>query len=293
MKTHVTPFFIFFLVSFQIGTTQLPDNSDFVFQHELSRPLREISGVFREGRNLWAIVDGPGSKLYKIDTSGNIVQEISLSNARTTDVESVTADEDYVYMGDTGNNHGNRKTLSIYKIKKALISNDPKTAVNVEVISFQYPEADAGKRKRSNNYDAESLISVKDSLFIFTKRRGDHQTELISIPKIPGSYVARSVDIFNCDGLITDAAINKEGNEVVLLGYLNGHFYPFVWLFNNFHGTNFFSGSHRQYQLTTKEMDWQTEGICYLTDHLWALSCEQTSDQRASLYGLKRDFVVN
>jgi hypothetical protein len=278
--------FCFFLV---LLFSQHTYTDKFIFKQELPRQLREISGIIKDKNQIWAIVDGPGSKVFRIDTTGHILQEITIENTPGTDIESIAYDGDYIYLGDTGNNNGHRKTLHIFKIKKSAIPSNDKFTVPSEVISFSYPEADAGKKSKNNNYDAESLISHGDSLFIFTKRRGDHKTELVALPKQPGSYTARSIALFDCSGLITDATVSRSGKEIFLLGYGDGHQQPFLWVLSNYRGTNFFSGSQKRIPLSTGRKDWQTEGICFENEHELLLSCEETRDEKASLYGINKE----
>jgi hypothetical protein len=80
----------------------------FSFTKELPKKLKEISGLARDGDHLWAIIDSKNADIYKLDFSGKIIQQIHLSNFKLKDVEAVTADEKYIYVGDVGDNNGTR-----------------------------------------------------------------------------------------------------------------------------------------------------------------------------------------
>jgi hypothetical protein len=127
-------------------------------------------------------------------------------------------------------------------------------------------------------------------LYFFTKDREDKETKLYVIPKTPGKYAARYISTFNSEGLITDAAINQAGSELALIGYHKGHTFPFIYLFNNFQGNDFFSGEHKKIELADKKWDWQLEGITY-SKNLVYFSCEETKEVTATLYGINRDNI--
>ena len=250
----------------------------------LPKKLKEISGLITDGAAIWAISDNPKVAIYKLDTSGNVLQQITVTNIAATDVEAVAADAEYLYIGDIGDNNGTRDDRLIMKIKKSTIGNGSTAMVTAEKIAFSFPDEISVKKKKKNNFDAEAMFSYKDSLYVFTKRRGDDNTELMVLSKKAGTQVARPAGIFNSKGLVTDAAINKNGTEVALIGYENGHEKPFVWLLNSFAGTDFFSGKSTQYQLANRKVDWQTEGITFYNDNTLVFSCEETKDFPASLF---------
>src|SRR6478672_8443837 len=79
----------------------------------LPKELKEISGMAASGNNIWTITDKPKPILYNLDSAGNLVQTIEVKNVTVTDVEAVTADDKFVYLGDLGDNEGNRMQRQI------------------------------------------------------------------------------------------------------------------------------------------------------------------------------------
>ena len=254
------------------------DNSVLYSRKSLPKKLKEISGQVTDGNAIWAICDNPKSAIYKLDTAGNVLQQVVVSNIAATDVEAITADENYLYIGDIGDNDGSRNERIVMKIKKSAIGKSESEVVTAEKITFYFPDEVEVKKKKKNNYDAEAMLSYKDSLYVFTKRRGDDNTELMVIAKTPGNAVARPAGVFNSKGLVTDAAINSNGSEIALIGYEDGHQSPFIWLLSNFTGADFFSGSAKEYQLADRKVDWQTEGITFYNNNILVFSCEETKD---------------
>jgi hypothetical protein len=271
------------------GTEAQSQMDNFILKKELSKELKEISGIVKDGNFLWAISDSKNAPVFKLDLSGNIVQQIHLSNITLEDVEAVTSDDKYLYVGDIGDNEGTRSERKIIRILKSSLGNGTSVKAKGELINFTFPGEGTVKKKKSNDYDCEALISYNDSLYVFTKRREDMKTGLYSLPKIPGTYEAKSIAVFKTKGLVTDAALNAKGNEIALVGYDEGHTRPFIWIFGNFSGNNFFSGSHKRYELTNeKKLDWQIEGITYKDATDLFISCEKSKDVDNTLYVISK-----
>jgi len=256
---------------------------------ELQKPLTEISGLVADGKDLWAITDKPKANVYKLDSKVDIKQEVTVKNIQAIDVEAVTADNDFIYIGDVGDNDGDREERQIIKVSKTAIGKDKTVEMDGEAIVFKFSDAQMVEKKKKNNYDCEALLGFGDSLYLFTKRREDQQTELFSLPKTAGNYTARSIAIFDSKGLITDAAINATKDEVALCGYHKGHKYPFILLFKNFSGNNFFSGTMERIELADKAWDWQVESVSYGDDGKVYFACEETKEVKSTLYVIDRD----
>lgn len=264
-------------------------NKDYAVKTLMPKQLKEISGIVATGNEIFAISDKPHPVFFKLSEKGELLLEISLKNTTVSDVEAVTADDKYVYIGDVGDNEGDRKTRTIIKVLKANIGSGTNAEVSGEVINFTFSDEVMTDKKKLNDYDCESLLSYNDSLYLFTKRRTDDRSELFVIPKMPGTHVARSISIFDTHGLVTDAAINSSRNEVALTGYEKGHTSPFIIFLKNFKGNNFFSGTAERIKLGNKKTDWQVEAVTYKGDNMVYFSCEGTKDVPATLYGDKRD----
>jgi hypothetical protein len=276
---------------FTINAKAQEDN--FELKKELPKELKEISGLAKDGNVLWAIVDTKNADIYKLDLDGNILQIIHLSNYKLKDVEAVSIDRKYLYVGDVGDNNGTRENRTIIRIAKSSIGNNPTATVTGDLINFTFPDEGIVKKKKNNNYDCEAMISYKDSLFVFTKRRDDLKTQLYVLPKSPGTYSARSIALFKTKGLVTDAAVNEKGNEIALIGYDEGHTRPFIWILSNFSGNNFFSGNYKRFELTNeRKLDWQLESIEYKNYDSFFIACEKSKDVSNTLYVLQKSELL-
>ncbi|MCW3110458.1 MAG: hypothetical protein JWQ09_4964 [Segetibacter sp.] len=267
------------------------EKSPLVVKTVLPKELKEISGITAVGENIWAITDKPKARVFKLDGGGKLLQTVNVSNVEATDVEAVASDSNFVYLGDIGDNIGDREERQIIKVSLANIPAGAEVQVPGEIIEFTFPNEEVTENKKQNNFDCESLMSFKDSLYVFTKDREDKETKLYVLPKTPGKYTARYINSFNSEGLVTDAAMNKQNNELALIGYHKGHLYPFIFLFTNFQGNDFFSGEHQKIELANKKWDWQLEGITYSNKNIVYFSCEETKEVPATFYGIRRDDI--
>lgn len=256
-------------------------------KYVLPDEVDETSGLDFFNSGLWTLNDSGGEPvIYKLDTAtGSIIQRVRVENATNVDWEDMTDDSLFVYVGDFGNNSGNRKDLKIYKVKKSDIPMQGDVNVTASVINFYYPDQPNKKieKRRYNNFDCEAVMAVDDSLYLFSKDWQDQKTRVYVLPKEPGDYAAVLVDSFNVAGLVTAADYNKKDGEVVLLGYTNQSWIPFTWLLFDFTGHRFFSGNKRRIDMPNI-MSTQTEGFTYVDGKKAMLSSESTRLGNQSAY---------
>ncbi len=247
-----------------------------ILVEELPAIVEETSGLIFFNGGLWTHNDSGGqASIYKLDPeTGFIIQTIDISNGTNYDIEDITQDKDYIYVGDFGNNHGTRKDLTIYKIQKSDIPKSENATVQAELIKFSYNDQITFERKnRNNNFDCEAVASIGDHLYIFTKNWVNQKTKCYKIPKSPGTYKIDIHDTFQVRGLITSADYNTEKNTLVLIGYEN--FIPFMWVIWDFESDNIFGAYNKRVDFAYISGA-QTEGICFTDDDNLVISCEDS-----------------
>lgn len=252
----------------------------------LPQEVMETSGLIYWNGGLWTHNDsGNQAMLYKIDTlTGLILQTITLTGAENTDWEDIAQDDEHIYIGDFGNNFGNRTDLKIYITEKSSFPLEGNGNVPAEIINFSYGDQPSFEiANRSNDYDCESLIAYGDSLYIFTKNWVNEQTRLYGMPEVPGNYVLFPLGSMNSEGLITGADVIAGGTEVILCGYKN--YNPFIWLLFDFGGSDFFSGNKRRIEFSGM-LGTQTEGTSYTFGRNVYISSEKTTVIPARLFRL-------
>ncbi len=252
--------------------------------------VSESSGVVFTDGKFWTHNDsGNQPNIFSVDTStGAILQTVFIDNYLNTDWEDITADSNYIYVGDFGNNNGTRTDLKILKIAKADITTSHIVHLNAQAISFSYTDQTSFTSSSGHNFDCESVISIKDSLYIFTKDRGDGATRVYKLPKVPGTYPVSPYTGFNVGGLITGADYNPSTREIVLIGYLSSKYGSFLWFLSDYTNDQFFSGNKRRVEISNGG-EWQTEGVCWLPGNRFFISCELTNSTPSSFYICNRN----
>jgi hypothetical protein len=224
-----TALFIFTLFSFYFLNAQ-----DLVTpKFNLSNELAENSGLLYFNGKLITHNDSGGKpNLYEVDPiTGTIVRTVKISNAFNIDWEDITEDETHIYISDSGNNRGNRTNLKIYKISKAqYLKSDSVTA---EILNYKYENQTNFLSSSKTNFDAEALISYNDILLIFSKNRGNGKVTIYSLPKTPGTHIAKAMNTIDIDGQITGATYDTDSNKVILCGYTSS-LSPFLVILKDF-----------------------------------------------------------
>jgi len=259
---------------------------------DLSKKINETSGLIYVDDYIWTFNDSGGeAEIYKIDSkTGGILQTVKLNIAKNTDWEDITHDEDFIYIGDFGNNRGNRKDLRIYKVNKSLINNSKEVIVPSEIIAFSYNDQTSYvTNNRSNNFDCESLVSFGDSLIIFSKNWMDGNTRMYKMPKLAGKYQLDPICSFEVNGLATGAEFNEETNALIMIGYADKK--PFFFYFKDFDGQQL--GNHKVYKVKLGKMQGaQTEGVCWFTEDVILFSTEQTGVYTQAVFQLNLTDVI-
>ncbi|WP_445712823.1 T9SS type A sorting domain-containing protein [Flavobacterium sp.] len=196
--------------------------------------LDETSGLLFYNNNIITFNDSGGdANLYEINsTTGNILRTVSITNATNVDWEDITQDASFIYIGDIGNNIGNRTDLKVYKISKTDYDGPDNIAL-AEIISYSYAnQSDFTSSPNNNNWDAEGLISYGDNLLIFSKNWVNNMVNVYSIPKTNGSHSAVLESSYNTNGLITGAETSYDENIIYLTGYSSSQA-PFMYTIHN------------------------------------------------------------
>lgn len=257
----------------------------------LEDTLDETSGIIAWNGQLLTHNDDADTDIYAIDAlDGTISDTYSAGVEENTDWEEIAHDNDYIYLGDFGNNNnGNRTNLHIIRVSKSeLLSGVP----DADCIEFHYKDQNDFSPKGGNNtnFDCEAFIVGQDSIYLFTKRWVDKKTSIYSLPKVPGNYTAQLKGTYNINGLVTGGTYIEDKRLIVLSGY-SSILQPFVYLLYDFEGSDFFSGNKRKIQLSA--FLHQTEGIAttngthyYVTNERFMQAPGINIDQKLHYYDL-------
>ena len=193
-----------------------------VYELKLPKYLDETSALEYYGGNLLTLNDSGGkSILYEFNFEGVVINQHQIKTVKNYDWESLAADNDFIYVGDFGNNNSNRDNLTILKI-------NIKNFELVGKILISYKNQKKILYNPLGKFDAEALISYNNKLILFSKNRKDLTSELYIIPKEIGNYKLEEVNSISTDCLITGADYDNDLKMLALIGYdFKGNHYIF------------------------------------------------------------------
>lgn len=225
----------------------------------LSSDLVETSGLIYWNNALLSHNDDTNTKLYAVDTAtGVVAQSYTLTGTVNKDWEEIAQDDNYVYVGDFGNNSsGNRTDLHILRIQKnTLLLNNP----TIDTIFFSYSNQTdfTATAANSTDFDCEAFLVTSDSIYLFTKQWKSEKTSIYALPKIPGTYTATLHSTINIQGLATGVTYLESQRLAVLVGY-SKLLQPFFYLLYDFRNNDFANGNKRK--ITINLLFHQIEGI--------------------------------
>lgn len=253
------------------------------FIEQLSVNLSENSGLIFYKDLFWSFNDSGGENvLFGFTRSGEIAIQIQLKNAENNDWEDIAQDNEFIYIGDFGNNNGARKNLNVIKISKSEITSESNQTIESEIISFSFSDQEKFSfPPYSTPFDCEAVTDIDGELYLFSKRWNDETTTVYRLPKIAGNYSVVPLDSFQVEGLITGADFNPESSILALSGYHD--FKPLLWLFYGVSKENIF-GREKQLLKMDAIAGAQTEGVCFQGIDTLLISCESTFNYPAQVF---------
>jgi len=226
----------------------------------LSDSLRETSGLTFFKDKLYTFNDGGNPNLvFEIDeNSGKILNKLQ-ANFPNKDWEAITNDGENLYIGDFGNNAGNRKDLAIYKIENS---------TNSYKIQFNYQNQKEFKTNYLNHdFDCEAMIFLDNKIHLFSKewslknishyiinfQNSENQT-VTKIETLPIGFVVTDASYF--EGKLYVVGYTKKGKV-------------FMMIFEENSDGLFFSKPSKKYKLGSALTIGQVEGIAVNKDGVY------------------------
>jgi hypothetical protein len=206
--------------------------------------IKEASGLEFSNEHFWTHNDGGNPILYCINAHGKLIKTIQLNHPNNGWEDLTLDDAGNLYVGAFGNNKNDKRKLKIYKIPNPdSILNKVYTA---SIIEFTYSDQYSFPPEPSlRNFDMDAFISLKDSLYLFSKNRTTPftgYTKIYSLPNTAGHYKAQVIDsIFLGRGpmlqyWVTGADLSPDKKTLALLSH------NCIWLIKDFTGSKFSSG---------------------------------------------------
>ena len=226
---------------------------------------------------------GGEPSLYFFNLNGEItdskkLEEKSFWEIYNNDWEDITADEDYIYIADTGNNFGTRDNLSIIKVKIADFSVDSK-------IDIFYSDQESFFPSSKHKYDAEALLIIQDKIALFSKDRESLNTDLYLIDKTTKEkQELSSVANFNVNSLITGGDYNSDTGILALVSY-SSRGEQYLILFEEFNIDSTSYNSFKKYSIPIERA--QIEAIKIIDNKTFWITSEDEGIGNPYMYKLK------
>ena len=248
---------------------------------DLPKDLEETSGIILNNGLLWTHNDsGNESQLFNIDSTGKIIQKITITTAKNIDWEDITAKNELITVGDFGNNFGTRKNLYLLELKLT----DGKLNKH-DSIPFFYPEQTSFLFNALTPFDAEAIININNKYLVFTKNRNTLTTEMYLIDKnLNRPIVAEYVESLNVNSLITGGDYNEDSKTLVLTSYSSGG-YQYLIRIKNFSLQTLENIEIENYGLDYK--DAQIEAITIINENEFWITSEETDSFEPFLAKIK------
>ena len=191
-----------------------------------SAAINEASGLGASRVNtdvLWVHNDsGDSARVFAINTAGTLLGIYNISGAGAVDWEDMslgpgpTGGQQYLYLGDIGDNSATRGTIKVYRVAEPSVSSS-QSFVNIDLsgaesFTLVYPD---GSR------DAETLMvdPVNGDLYIVSKRENNSRLyRAVASSLVNGATITLDYKTQLPWGWATGGDISPDGNEILIRG---------------------------------------------------------------------------
>ena len=280
-------YFIFSLIIFSCSSGQEKEDYENAVILEtivLPKIINETSGLEILNNQFITHNDSGGEpSLYFFSQNGEIINSITLEEESfweiyNNDWEDITADEDYIYIADTGNNFGTRDNLNIIKVKISDFSIDSK-------IDIFYSDQKSFFPSSKHKYDAEALLIIEDKIALFSKDRDSLNTDLYLIDDtVKEKQELSSVANFNVNSLITGGDYDSDTGILALVSY-SSRGEQYLILFEDFNIDNPRNNSYKKYSIPIERA--QIEAVKIISEKLFWVTSEDEGIGNPYMYKLE------
>tara|TARA_B100001113_G_scaffold93302_1_gene74708 strand:- start:38 stop:895 length:858 start_codon:yes stop_codon:yes gene_type:complete len=261
--------FILSLIIFSCSNGQEKEDYENTFILEtivLPKIINETSGLeILDNQFITHNDSGGDPSLYMFNEAGEIIQTLEIVDQTNNDWEDITADEDYIFIADTGNNFGNRNNLNIIKVKTSNFSVEGK-------IDISYEDQETFLPRPKHKYDAEALFLIEDKIAVLSKDRSELFTDLYLIDKESNSkQVLKSKITYDVNSLITGGDYNKNISLLALVSY-NSRGSQFLILFEDFNLKNLTEKEFKKFKIPIERA--QIEAIKIIDNNTFWITSE-------------------
>lgn len=244
-------------------------------QITLNARLSEISGMAYSDGLIYAINDsGKGSTIFTLNSSdGKLLSRYRIEQLKNYDWEELSLFNNYLYIGDFGNNRGDRKNQAVHKIHI-----DELSALwpDIQTTGISYAsQVDYSRKTFRHSWDCEAMVVNENGIYCFSKDWKEKKTKLYMAE--PGkNNNLQAIDSFDVSMLVSGAFYDKERELLILCGYLDHETY--IWIFNNASSISF-TGDAQKYKIPELK-NTQVESVFVHKEYIY-LGSERTVKAQA------------
>lgn len=192
----------------------------------VSSEINEISGLQYQDNVFYGFNDSGGKpEVYAFsEQSPAIFKTIQFQNAKNIDWEDIALSDSLIFIGDFGNNFGNRKNQTIYIVKRSELNLALENqTVESKAIQFFFPEQkDYSQQAYQHDFDMESMVYFNHELHLFTKEWKSEKTHHYTLDLVKGVQPAWLLEDFDLGFLATGADVipfNRYKSRLAIIGY--------------------------------------------------------------------------
>jgi uncharacterized protein YjiK len=176
--------------------------------------VKECSGLAFNNARFYTLGDsGTLPELYVLNKEGELINTITHSDLKNIDWEELCIDKKQgrFFIGDIGNNANQRKDLTVYVLD---------SIKTLSTLQFSYAlQKEFPPAKPLKNYDCEAMVYHHDSLFLFSKNRGEPLVKWYGMSTLKAQQELMPLREIYLKGMVTAAAYDEKSEQLVLLAY--------------------------------------------------------------------------
>ncbi|UZD22991.1 hypothetical protein [Algoriphagus halophytocola] len=274
--------------TYPLSATGLPSFLAPAKRFALPESSTESSGLaFIQGR-LFTINDsGNSNEILEINPdNGELIRKVKVQNVENVDWEDLAQSPTHLFIGDFGNNSGNRKDLAVHKIAISDLLNAE--TVLAETIPFNFSDqTDFTSAPNQTAFDCESMVYRENKLYLFTKNWLTGGSSIYMLKVQPEVQEAALLGTLEVQGLLTGADVDAMGN-LVLLGYEQSGLQSssLLWIIAKADLANLTLSGGKKLLLGSPAILSQTEGVVFVSEKELYISGEKISIGPATVPGL-------
>jgi hypothetical protein len=237
-----------------------------------SFPGKENSGIVKSRQYpdlFWVHNDsGDDPKIYPIRASGEDYRSaryagdlgVTIATAINVDWEDIAINASgQIIVADVGNNRNDRRDLVLYVIPEP--SPDAGRTTAIKRYFIRYPEQTAFPPPAGDmNFDCEAVFTIGDTIYCFSKNRGNKLTSLYRLdgPQSDEVTTLTLLETLDLNGQVVGADASEDGKRLAVITYRD------LWLFERASTRDSFFNGRVAWAPFKGD---QVEAVCFASPH--------------------------